>query len=531
MKYFGLVLFSSFLITSLLAQTDVSVEGYVFEQKNRGYLNQVEISISELKTGQELYSGETNLEGYFSCSVPANMEFIISAKKSAFHTLVKDFSSKKTDDSKLFLSLEMEREPGYIFEATLAPTRDSDHPVDAIIGARIEIYNNTKGKQEVLIPSATSYTFNHPLLPGNHYTMLIRKKGFYNKRIEAYVDIEGCILCFEGTGEVRPGVTDNLTDGLTKGSLLSNIEMEPIELGKGIVIPDIYYDYDKANIRSDAKAILDELIVLLKNNPALIVEMGSHTDSRGRDEYNRSLAEKRAEAVVEYLIDVGNIRPVRLSAFGYGESEIKNRCLNGVACSEAEHQENRRTEMKVVGILDYDPFQDLTLEQIIIQENSEALLQDMIDGRSEQIQAGSFDDLPEEVKRDILRSRGEKYNDQKNEDKEEVNHEQIIDSSDEDNSPPNEPISSEEKSTNDQSQSIERIMTFEDGFDGYSVYLGKLPGPTEHVENMLLEKHGKIYERGAGRYYLGKFDSKKQAKKYLKSLTHMYPSAKVESIK
>lgn len=507
---------------------NIKVEAYVFEEKNRGFLNQVEISISEVNTAQVVFEGETNTEGFFDCNLPKNQKFIISAKKNAFHTLIKDFSTKSEGSEKLFLSLEMKREPGYIFEATLAPTRESEQPVDAITGAKIEIYNNTTGKQEVLIPESSSYTFSHPLIPGNHYTMLIRKKGYYNKRIEAYVDIEGCILCFEGTGEVRPGVTDNLTDGLTKGSLVSNIEMRPIELGKGIEIPDIYYDYDKANLRPRSKSILDDLIVLLKNNPALIVEMGSHTDSRGKDEYNRKLSERRAKAVVDYLLETGKINKRRLSPFGYGESELKNRCGNGVDCSEKEHQENRRTEMKVVGILDYDPYMALTLEQIIRQEQSEILLDEMIEGKSEQIQAVNFDELPEEVKRDILRSQGKDP---------EINNESEQEASPEKEEPserqqmPRDHQDAEKVIEEVQSANTQRITSFNSDFSGYSVYLGKLPGPDHVVQKSLTDKHGKIYRKGENRYYLGTFETKKLAKKYQKTLVHMYPNAEVELIK
>ena len=72
-----------------------------------------------------------------------------------------------------------------------------------------------------------------------------RKKGFFNKRLEAYVDVEGCILCFEGVGTVTPGVSDVMSEGFQMGSVLANIELEPARLNRTIEIENIYYDLDK----------------------------------------------------------------------------------------------------------------------------------------------------------------------------------------------------------------------------------------------------------------------------------------------
>ncbi|MCS6917350.1 MAG: OmpA family protein [Chitinophagales bacterium] len=116
-----------------------------------------------------------------------------------------------------------------------------------------------------------------------------------------------------------------------------------------INIPNIYYDYDKATIRSDARPVLDTLAVLLNDNPQVSVEIGSHTDARGSATYNQRLSQARAQSVVNYLIEKG-ISPERLSAKGYGESQPVNRCRDGVTCTEEEHQQNRRTTFKVTAV-------------------------------------------------------------------------------------------------------------------------------------------------------------------------------------
>lgn len=123
---------------------------------------------------------------------------------------------------------------------------------------------------------------------------------------------------------------------------------ERIVIDKTIVIENIYYDYDKWNIRPDAAIELDKIVTLLIDNPQIIIELGSHTDSRGARKYNETLSQKRAESAVQYIIDNG-IDKSRITAKGYGENKLVNKCSDGVRCSEEEHQMNRRTEFKVTG--------------------------------------------------------------------------------------------------------------------------------------------------------------------------------------
>ncbi|MTK52654.1 OmpA family protein [Paludibacter sp.] len=111
-------------------------------------------------------------------------------------------------------------------------------------------------------------------------------------------------------------------------------------------LSDIHYDFDKWNIRADARPILDSLVAILKTYP-IKVELGSHTDSRGTFAYNDALSQRRAESAVAYIVSKG-IDPSRITAKGYGEHQLLNKCADGVPCSEAEHQANRRTEVKVL---------------------------------------------------------------------------------------------------------------------------------------------------------------------------------------
>ncbi len=124
------------------------------------------------------------------------------------------------------------------------------------------------------------------------------------------------------------------------------IELEKIFTSKEIVIPNIYYDYDKATLRPESKLVLDSLVLFFTQNNAIDIEIGSHTDSRGSDEYNLKLSQARAQSVVDYLIEKG-IKKERLIARGYGETKPVNGCTNNVKCTEEEHQKNRRTTFRV----------------------------------------------------------------------------------------------------------------------------------------------------------------------------------------
>jgi len=108
-----------------------------------------------------------------------------------------------------------------------------------------------------------------------------------------------------------------------------------------------YWDFDKSNIRPDAAIELDKVVAIMKENPTIWIVLGSHTDSRGKDQYNQWLSQSRANSAVQYIIDRG-IEKSRITAKGYGETKPVNECTNGVKCTEEAHQLNRRTEFTIV---------------------------------------------------------------------------------------------------------------------------------------------------------------------------------------
>jgi len=138
-------------------------------------------------------------------------------------------------------------------------------------------------------------------------------------------------------------------DGSTVSRIPGKQFKPPFIVGKSYVFNNIYYDLDKSNIRPDAAIELDKLYVILRDNPTLKIELSSHTDSRASDDYNMALSQRRAAAAVAYLVKKG-IATERMVAKGYGETQLINKCANGVPCIEAEHQLNRRTEVKVLSL-------------------------------------------------------------------------------------------------------------------------------------------------------------------------------------
>ena len=129
-----------------------------------------------------------------------------------------------------------------------------------------------------------------------------------------------------------------------------NLELDELIIEKPILIANIYYDYDKWFIREDAKPSLNNLVKVMEDNPKIVIELSSHTDSRASGRYNLVLSDKRAHAAVEYIISKG-INRNRITAKGYGETMLLNKCKNNIECTEEEHQENRRTEFKVTKLI------------------------------------------------------------------------------------------------------------------------------------------------------------------------------------
>jgi peptidoglycan-associated lipoprotein len=181
---------------------------------------------------------------------------------------------------------------------------------------------------------------------------------FHGGNLKVLTDTDGQFK-FRLDGETSYGLRGDKTDfrsdstsvstmGLINSEIIKrDLFLEAIVINKAIRLDNIYYDFNKANIRQDAAAELDKLVKILSDNPTMWIELGSHTDSRGTKQYNQWLSQRRANSAVQYIIDRG-ISKNRITAKGYGDTYLLNRCTKGVKCTEVEHQLNRRTEFKIV---------------------------------------------------------------------------------------------------------------------------------------------------------------------------------------
>ena len=159
------------------------------------------------------------------------------------------------------------------------------------------------------------------------FKLILSKDGYMSKSVEYNKAIETA-----GTKELIVYI-DKVEVGMDLNDI---IEIKPI-----------YFDLNKYNIRPDASIELDKIVKVMNENPQMVVELGSHTDSRGSDSYNLKLSDRRAKSSAKYIKENIN-NPDRIYGKGYGELKLKNKCKNGVKCSEELHQENRRTEFKII---------------------------------------------------------------------------------------------------------------------------------------------------------------------------------------
>lgn len=159
---------------------------------------------------------------------------------------------------------------------------------------------------------------------------------------------------FKVNGELQGWLSSEEITATTKGLDRSKdlyvkikLSMQQPTPGKVIRLDKIFYDYDKCDIKAMAAKELDRLIKLMNDYPDMKIELSSHTDCRGSNAYNQRLSQCRADAAVKYILGKG-ISKSRITAVGYGESKLVNGCSDGVNCTEAQHQENRRTEFQIV---------------------------------------------------------------------------------------------------------------------------------------------------------------------------------------
>ena len=194
-----------------------------------------------------------------------------------------------------------------------------------VTGAKVTLIPNGDESNAVVVSSGADGKFKFNLAEGTDYTLKAEQTGFRP---------------FTPMTFTTTGIDSSTT-------LAKDVFLDPVEEKEVVVLRNIYFDFDKADIRPDAALELDKIAAFLNSDPNVRIELSAHADSRGTHEYNMALTQRRADSSVAYLVSKG-IAADRLVAKGYGFTKLANGCAPGVECTEEEHQWNRRVEFFVI---------------------------------------------------------------------------------------------------------------------------------------------------------------------------------------
>lgn len=246
------------------------------------------------------------------------------------------------DDSELTMTLK-----GSIYDQNKKP----------LANARIAVFDKDKVIQNIISDEKGKFVFRN-LRADKDYLFSVDGGGdAFNYVTKIYIgDAQGNIYKEVGRGknnkfEYRLLDVDKTALGefSVDDPWLDVLKMK--NAGKDVALTiteNITYDLDDYKPDEAGINILDKIISVLKTDDHLMIELSSHTDSRGSDQYNLLLSQKRAKAAVDYLVSKG-ISVNRLKAIGYGETRLLNACTNGVECTDEQHAINRRTEFRILG--------------------------------------------------------------------------------------------------------------------------------------------------------------------------------------
>ncbi|MDH3711342.1 MAG: OmpA family protein, partial [Cyclobacteriaceae bacterium] len=206
--------------------------------------------------------------------------------------------------------------------------------VNESTGEEQEIRSNQQGRFQIQLPKNQRYS-----LVGKHGVKTGMVMGYQpgnSAEDSLQLLLEHQVLAMEDE-------QIEALDDKAKTTLLGN----GVQITGPIEIENIYYEFDRWEIGTEAAQALDKLVQVMIENPSLKIELSSHTDVRGTESYNQHLSQKRAQSAVAYMVTRG-INQRRLTSKGYGESKLLNNCLDEFDCNEEQHQENRRTEFMVL---------------------------------------------------------------------------------------------------------------------------------------------------------------------------------------
>ena len=290
---------------------------FVYDAKTGTPLENADVRILRNGSNQDLRL--TNVEGRTDLCVETNTEYEFKAIKEGFALNSVRFSTlTQSPKPVLNVSIYLERSENTLVRGVVK-TEVNQKPAE---GVKVTL-RNEKDKSEQTLTTGPDGGYEFSTKANAPYTITAQKEHYATKKSQ-----------YGKTKRNAKVVTDSL--GL-------------YGVGDVFQLKNIYYDLNKFFIRPDAAHELDHVLAILKEYPQMQIELRSHTDARATDTYNIRLSENRARAALDYLVSRG-ITPRRLVARGYGESEIVNGCVDGVNCTESEHQQNRRTEFKILAV-------------------------------------------------------------------------------------------------------------------------------------------------------------------------------------
>lgn len=311
--------------------TNYLASGTVYDKTSKAILDNAVVKLYD-EGGNLLDSTYSDKNGKYAFTVDTGKKYSIKADKEDYFPTELSFKTLNSEEGLWENDLYLNSDYGFqlIGEVVLKGTEE------AVPGVQVKITDNFTGKDILTAQTDNAGGFVNPLedkKPGDRvsYQIQLQKDGYLGKNF-----VFNHLLKEPGPIYLKEFV-DLSMDKIEVGT----------DIGKLVDLKPIYFDLGKSNIRKDAALELDKVVKVMKENPTLQIELGAHTDSRGSAVSNEKLSDKRAKASAAYIISQG-IDASRITGKGYGESQLINECADGVKCSEEQHQNNRRTEFKVV---------------------------------------------------------------------------------------------------------------------------------------------------------------------------------------
>ncbi len=307
------------------------VKGIVKDKQDGTAIARANVSLSDEK-GKTVATVLTEKDGSFSFPVELQRNYTLVARQEKYFDEKTSFSTVSTQErTEWESSILLLKDYGF----SLVGLISENHSKAPIKDVKIEVIDNMTGEKVMEGVTDGSGTFRYPITNKKlndriSYQIKLSKEGYLGKSA-----VFNDKLAQPGEISLHKVLNINL-DKIDVGT----------DIGKLIDVQPIYFDLGKSTIRPDAALELDKIVKIMRENPSIQIELGSHTDARGSAASNMSLSDKRAKASAKYVISKG-VNENRIIGKGYGESLIINRCADGIKCSEPEHQENRRTEFKI----------------------------------------------------------------------------------------------------------------------------------------------------------------------------------------